>query len=246
VNDRSSPPVGQALEGLVRPALLLTLVAVVCAAAAPGAFPEDRGALSRPLSVDLIDVPLTGTLEVLAAHVGVTGDYRESADAQRRVSLQLTGASAEVVLVLLAWETDTEWLLADGVLHWGSAEALPAEELARSRRERAARLGRVSAVLLRRLAQSVPFRLKAQGVKVSDLLRFLERECSVPFLLDARCGETLETTVEQDFEGVSLTELLNGLLASEPFADSLDWTVVGEAVVVSTPERVRSLRALLR
>ena len=230
----------------MRPALLLTLVAVACVVVAPAAFAEGPRALSQQLAVALVDVPLADALEVLAAHVGLAVDYRESADAQRRVSLQLTGASAEVVLVLLAWETDTDWLLANGVLHWGSAEALPAEELARSRRQRAARLGRVSALLRRRLVQPLPFRLRAQSVKVSDLLRFLERECSVPFLLDARCGETLKGAVEQDFEGVSLAEFLDGLLSSEPFADSLDWTAVGEAVVVSTPESITPLKALLR
>ena len=86
----------------MRPALLLTLVAVACVVVAPAAFTEGPRVLSQQLSVDLVDVPLADTLEVLAAHVGVTVDYRESADAQRRVSLQLTGASAEVVLVLLA------------------------------------------------------------------------------------------------------------------------------------------------
>ena len=230
----------------MKPVLLLTLVAVACVVVAPAALPEGPRVLSQQLSVDLVDVPLADTLEVLAAHVGVTVDYRESADAPRRVSLQLTGASAEVVLVLLAWETDTDWLLAKGVLHWGSAEVLPGDELKRSRRQRAARLGRVSALLRRRLAQPLPFRLRAQGVKMDELLRFLERECSVAFLLDACCGESLETTVEQDFQGVSLAELLHGLLSSEPFADSLDWTVVGEAVVVSTPERIASLKVLLR
>jgi len=176
----------------------------------------------------------------------VTVDYRESADAPRRVSLQLTGASAEVVLVLLAWESDTDWLLAKGVLHWGSAEVLPGDELKRSRRQRATRLGRVSTLLRRRLAQPLPFRLRAQGLKMDELVRFLQRECSIPFLLDACCGECLGTIVKQDFERVSLAELLSGLLSSEPFAGSLDWTVVGEAVVVSTPGRIASLRALLR
>lgn len=230
----------------MRPAPVAGFLIAVFLVAGALAFPEGSRPLSQPLSVDLIDVPLARVLEVLAAHLGVSVRPTELAQPPTRVTLQLKGASAEVVLVLLAWESDSDWLLAGGVLHWGPTGSLPADQLERGRRQRAARLGRLGALLGRRLDQPVPFRLKAQGVKLAELLRFLERELSVPFLLDARCAEHLDRVVEGEFEGLSVAELLHRLLAPRRAPVALAWTVVGEVVVVSTPERLRPLRALVR
>lgn len=230
----------------MRPALFASLLTALFLALAAFAFPQGARPFSQPLSVDLIDVPLADALKVLAGHLGVSVRPTEPAQPPARVTLQLQGASAEVVLVLLAWESDSDWLLAGGVLHWGPADSLPADQLERGRRQRAVRLGRLAALVDRRLDRPLPFRLKAQGVKLAELLRFLEREVSVPFLLDGRCAEHLEGVVEGEFEGLSVAELLHRLLGSRQAPVALAWTVVGEAVVVSTPERLGPLRALVR
>ena len=78
-------------------------------------------------------------------------------------------------------------------------------------------------------------RLDAVGEEMDELLRFLERQCSVPFLLDARCGESLETTVEQDFERAAklrdrIKELKESpeLVVTAPTAEEMNATQNGD------------------
>ena len=234
----------------MRQALLVCLAAAAVAAgtvvAAPAGRPPAAAALRQRLSVDLADAPLGQTLALLARRLGLTLKFDEGSPPTDRVTLRVAGVSAETLLVLLAWQADSEWVLSEGVLHWGRAQVLPARDLARSRRQRAARLERLSALLRRRLSQPVPFRLRAQGLKRSALFGFLERRFSIPFLLDARSREQLETAVRADFEDLSLSGLLEAALGGEGSPDGLGWTVVGEVVVIGEPARLHALGAVLR
>lgn len=233
---------------------LAPFVCLVVGAAAVGASawgPTAAGAspasaLRRRLSVDLEEAPLERTLELLARRLGVGLKFDGGPPPGGRVTLRVAGVSTETLLVLLAWQAGGEWMFSEGVLHWARPGGLPAEALARSRRQRIARLKRLSAVLRRRLSQPMPFRLRAQGLKRAALFAFLERRFSVPFLLDARCREQLETPIRADFEGLSLSGVLDAAVSAEETPGDLDWAVVGEVVVVAEPARLHALKAMLR
>ena len=220
------------------------LVAIVATSAA-NLPPVSAGPLDTRLSVDFQNVPLATALAVVASELGVTLEGDSGALPPPRVTLQVEGVSAEVLLELLAWQSGQDWLLVDGTLQWGPVERPPSPRRAQAWKERTARLDRRGRVVHQSLRRPVSFRLSVQKVALRPLLRFLEQELDVPVLLDARCGSRLDALATGEFQGVSAAELLTQVLSSAGGAEEsgapLRWTVLGEAIVVSTSAGLRSL-----
>ena len=181
----------------------MLLAGLLAASAAPvsprwvGRAP-DRG-LDQSLAADLEDVPLASALKAIATRLGLELEDGDAADPSLRIRAKVPRVSAEVLLLVLAWQTNREWVLAPGVLRWGPPQALPPAELAQYRRERTLRLEHKALLLRRRLGEPLPFRLKVQDVPLADILRFLQRESSVPLFLDPRAADELSAPVRSEF-----------------------------------------------
>lgn len=258
----------------MRGAALLGFVGLALLVGSPAASAQAPRVLDQTLAADLEDVPLTGALKTIARRLGLELLGGDGTESSLRVTAKVPRVSAEVLLLVLAWETNREWVLAPGVLRWGPPEGLPADDLAKYRRERALRLERKDALLRRRLTEPLRFRLKVDDVTKADVLRFLQREFSLPLFLDPRADAELSAPVRQQFSGPTLAEVLDRLLSSEAVSasaneassgspagehphpgegeksraagagGSLGWTVVGDVVIVSTPAYLYSLRSL--
>jgi hypothetical protein len=217
----------------MRGAVLAGLLGVALLASSPARGATAPRALDQPLAADLEDVPLARALAVIARRLGLRLENRDaaepaalrqaqgglspSADGPKpaRITAKLPPVSAEVLLLIFAWETDREALPAPGLLRWGPPQELPAAELAKYRRERTLRLEHKASLLYRRLSEPLRFRLKVEDVPLADLLHFLQRECSLPLFLDPRAAEELSAPGRGEFADLSLTELLDRLLPGE-------------------------------
>jgi hypothetical protein len=206
--------------GLLGLALLSGLLA---ASAAPLSGRAPARGLDQSLAADLEDVPLASALKAIAARLALEPKDMDVADPPLRIRTKVPRVSAEVLLLVLAWQTNREWVLTPGVLRWGPPHVLPAAELAQYRRERTLRLEHKALLLRRRLGEPLPFRLKVEDVPLADILRFLQRELSVPLFLDPRASDELKAPVRSEFAdlrpGGTVAELLDRLLSGPSGSD---------------------------
>jgi hypothetical protein len=228
--------------GQKRPSLLGGLLGLVLLAGLPtagargprrrggapdaGAAPLSGGApargLDQSLAADLKDVPLADALATVARRLGLQLENQDASEPATHITAKLPPVSAEVLLLVLAWETNREWVAAPGLLRWGPPQGLPRAELTKYRRERTLRLERKTELLRRRLREPVTFRLKVEGVPLADLLGFLQRQLSLPLFLDPRAAAELNAPVRSEFADLTLAQLLDRLLPGErgPASDS--------------------------